>query len=76
MYQYKINLETMSDIKEFVKAVTPCKESVKVTDNNEYTVNGKSVLGVIGSIEWDSVYCVSDEDIYSLIQKWVSNNTL
>ncbi len=70
MVKYKIELVTTSDIVEFVNAVSDAKGYVKLMDDEGFCVNGKSLLGAMASIEWKSLYCVSENDIYSRIQKF------
>lgn len=70
MYKYKIELITHSDIVEFVRIATEVPGAVKLIDGNGFCVNGKSLLGAMATVEWNSLYCVSDNDIYSGIQKF------
>lgn len=71
MYKYKIELVTASDARKFVEAVTPIQTPVKLTDGEGFCVNGKSLLGAsLAAIEWSTLYCVSDEDIYTKIRKF------
>ena len=70
MYKYKINLVTMSDMTEFVEIVSKVEGIVRLTDGDGFCVNGKSILGAVATIEWNALYCVSDTDIYSRIEKY------
>ena len=70
MVKYKIELVTTSDIIEFVNAVTGVEGYVKLMDDEGFCVNGKSLLGAMASVEWNSLYCVSENDIYSRIKKF------
>lgn len=70
MVRYRIELVTTSDIVEFVNAVTDVKGYVKLMDDEGFCVNGKSLLGAMASVEWKSLYCVSENDIYSRIKKF------
>lgn len=70
MHKHKIELITTSDIVEFVKIATAANGSVKLIDDSGFCVNGKSLLGAMATVEWSSLYCVSDEDIYSKIQRF------
>ena len=70
MHKYKIELVTTSDIVSFVNEVSKLEGSVKLIDDSGFCINGKSLLGAMAAIEWDTLYCVSDEDIYSVIQKY------
>lgn len=70
IYKHQIELVTFSDIKEFISVTTGVKGDVKLIDGNGFCVNGKSLLGAAATVEWDTLYCVSDEDIYTSIRKF------
>jgi len=70
MHRYKIELITTSDIVEFVKIATAEDGAVKLVDDTGFCVNGKSLLGAMATVEWNSLYCVSDNDIYSKVSKF------
>ncbi|MBP0990778.1 MAG: hypothetical protein J5874_06345 [Oscillospiraceae bacterium] len=70
MYRYKLELVTTKDIMDFVNSVTGIKGAVKLVDESGFCVNGKSLLGAMASVEWNELYCVSDEDIYARISKF------
>lgn len=70
MHKYKIELVTNRDIVDFVEIATAVNCPVKLTDGNGFCVNGKSLLGAMATVEWSSLYCESDADIYSKIQKF------
>ena len=74
MYKHKIELVTTSDIVEFVNIVSTVPGSVKLVDDSGFCVNGKSLLGAMASVEWNSLYCVSDNDIYQKIQKFCAED--
>lgn len=70
MYKHKIELVTTSDIMEFVRIATEETGAVKLMDGNGFCVNGKSLLGAMATVEWKSLYCESENDIYSKIEKF------
>ena len=70
MHRHKIELVTTADIVEFVKIATSETGSVKLVDDTGFCVNGKSLLGAMATVEWSSIYCVSENDIYSKISKF------
>lgn len=70
MYRNKIELVTTGDIMEFVRIATEETGDVKLIDGNGFCVNGKSLLGAMATVEWKSLYCESDNDIYSKIEKF------
>lgn len=70
MHKYKIELVTTSDIVTFVNIASAQNGSVKLIDDSGFCVNGKSLLGAMATVEWNSLYCVSDEDIYMKIKQF------
>ena len=70
MHKHKIELVTHTDIVEFVRIATEAKGEVKLIDGNGFCVNGKSLLGAMATVEWKSLYCVTEDDVYSEIQKF------
>lgn len=70
MHRHKIKLVTTADIVEFVNIATSETGSVKLVDDTGFCVNGKSLLGAMATVEWSSLYCVSENDIYSKISKF------
>lgn len=70
MHKHKIDLITTSDIVEFVNIATSETGTVKLVDDSGFCVNGKSLLGAMATVEWNSLYCVSENDIYSKISKF------
>ncbi|MDO4562205.1 MAG: hypothetical protein Q4C12_00065 [Clostridia bacterium] len=70
MHKHKIELITTSDIYDFVNIASSAKGNVSLIDDTGFCVSGKSLLGAMAAVEWKSLYCISDEDIYSSIQKY------
>lgn len=70
MAKYKINLVTMSDVKGFTDVCGSLAHNIHLTDGKGYRVSAKSLLGAMAALEWDELYCESDEDIYMLIEKY------
>ena len=70
MYRNKINLVTSADMQEFVRIATAENGEVKLIDGNGFCVNGKSLLGAMATVEWTSLYCESENDIYLKIKKF------
>lgn len=67
----KIRLDTLSNIRDFVNAVSTIGDEVYLTDGNDFTVSAKSILGAMYTIEWNEVYCTCDKDIYNIIRTFV-----
>ena len=74
MYKYKIELVTTSDIAEFVNIASTENGSVRLIDDSGFCVNGKSLLGAMATIEWSSIYCESEDDIYTKIKKFCTES--
>lgn len=70
MYKHPLQLVTNTDIMDFVKTVSEEKGEVKLIDGNGFCVNGKSLLGALATVEWSSLFCVSENDIYTSIQRF------
>lgn len=70
MHRHKIELVTTADIVEFVNIATSEKGSVNLVDDTGFCINGKSLLGAMATVEWNSLYCVSENDIYSKSSKF------
>lgn len=68
MYKTKINLVTMSDIRKFTEIISSLKGEIKLVDGRNYTINAKSILGCLAALEWNEMYVLSDEDIYTKIR--------
>ena len=74
MKRYRITLDTMSAVNKFVEIATRYKDfKIKLTDGEDYTVNGKSLLGAAYTIEWNKIYCLVPEDcdIYNDIEEFI-----
>ena len=73
MMRVKINLDTMTDINDFVKIMAGYDGNVYLTDKDRaFVVSAKSMLGAIYSMEWGEGGCESDKDIYHLIAPFVA----
>ena len=66
----KIDLETLTDVKSFVDIAQKHKGNITLCDNEGHVVCGKSFLGVCYSLEFEEVWCNSEEDIYHEIERW------
>lgn len=67
----KINLDTMTDIRNFTDAVSHIKEDVILKDNAGHCVNAKSLIGALYTMEWVDVYCSCERDISGIILPWI-----
>ncbi len=69
--KYRIRLDTMTDVNRFVKIATQNPGKIMLTDGENFTVSGKSLLGAMYTMEWDQVFCESENEIYRLIKDFI-----
>lgn len=63
MKKYRISLETMSDVQDFVKiAEMYPRDSLRIKDEAGHEVSAQSILGVLYSLEWSNMYLYSKDD--------------
>ena len=74
--RYKIRLDTMADVNRFVAMATKHQGKIVLTDDENYSVNGKSLLGAMYTFEWDQIYCESETEIYHLIKDFIVGDSL
>jgi hypothetical protein len=69
----RIELITLTDVKEFVDAAMSIDGDVYLVDNKrKYRVSAKSIIGVLLSqSEWASTYVESEVDCYNTFSKWI-----
>ena len=70
MFRTKIELVGLSDVNQFVAITSKLPGKIKLTDGESYSVNAKSLLGCLASMEWDQLYCESEVDIYTHISNF------
>lgn len=70
---YKIRLDTLSEVNQFVKVASSVPGQVTITDKQGLRVNGKSVLGMLYAMEFEELWCESDVEIYHLIENFLVN---
>ncbi len=74
--RYRIRLDTMADINRFVGLASKHKGRITLTDGDDFSVNGKSLLGAMYTFEWNQIYCESDTEIYHLIKDFVVGDSV
>ena len=67
----RIRIDTVSDIGNFILSIANVKSPVYIVDNNNKCVDAEALLGVAHATEFDELYCVCDEDIYTRIKDFV-----
>ena len=79
MFRTRIQLDRLSDVKDFVEICSKLPAGAKVQIVDETTnqrVNATSLLGVISTIEWKETYVESQEDIWESIKNFAPINNL
>ena len=71
MHKYKINLVTLTDTRKFSEAVSKIDAKVDLIDGKDYKVSAHSMLGAIAALEWNELYCVSDQEISAQILDFI-----
>ena len=71
MGKYKIELVTTRDCQEFIHNLTRAQKKADLIDGKGYRVSANSMLGALAALEWDSLFVVSEDDIYEEVKKWV-----
>ena len=67
----KIRLDTTNDAALFSNICLSLPGHITVTDNKGLRINAKSILGMLYALEFEELWCESDIDIYSHIEKFV-----
>ena len=66
----QIRLDTLNDVKNFINAVAEVEDKVTLEDGEGHCVSANSLMGVLYSFEWRSVFCHCNKDISGLILDW------
>ena len=69
--RYRIRLDTMADVNRFVGIATKYDGKITLTDGDNFSVNGKSLLGAMYTFEWDKIFCESENEIYLKIKDFI-----
>ena len=67
----QIRLDTLRDVQNFVNIATRMRSNVYITDNAGLKVSAKSLLGALYAMEFEELWCESEEDIYRNIQDFI-----
>lgn len=88
----KIELITVKDIEDFASAMSNVQCDVRLEGKDEngcaWSISGKSKLAMtalcfargkdteFNTVDWNTVECVCEQDIYELIKPWASGSML
>jgi hypothetical protein len=67
----KIRLDTIGDVNKFVSITSKLKGRIVIKDSNNLCVNAKSLLGTLHAMEFNELWCESEEDIWLAIQDFI-----
>ncbi len=72
-FRYRIELDTYDDVKELVATATKCDGKILVKSGNGFSVNAKSLLGVIlaKNLNWDDLVLEMEHDYYNNFKKFI-----
>ena len=74
-YVYKVEIDTMDDVKKLVAISSPLKGKITLQSGNKFAVNAKSLLGVIlaKKLNWDDLRLVMDNDYYHEFERFIKD---
>lgn len=67
----KLRLDTLTDVQNFVRIANEIDTPIIIKDGDGHCVSGKSIMGMLYSLEWKEIWCECNEDIYSNIEQYV-----
>jgi hypothetical protein len=67
----QIRLDTMRDVQDFVRIATKMEGEVHITDGAGLKVSAKSLLGALYAMEFEELWCESENDIYRNIEDFI-----
>ena len=73
MYRTKIELVGLTDVNKFVSITGKLPGKIKLTDGESYSVNAKSLLGVLlaKKLNWNDLKIEMEEDHYKEFEKYI-----
>lgn len=72
LYQYRVVLDTVSDVNLFNRLASTCKGEVYLVGEN-MKINAKSLLGAhMARVAWNELYVEADFDCYHLFQQFIA----
>ena len=72
-YVYRVEIDTMEDAKRIVAIATKLSGKVVLRSGSKFSVNAKSLLGVIlaKKLNWADLRIVMDNDYYHEFEKFI-----
>lgn len=87
----RIELETIEDVRKFNEVASTIEEDVTLVGYDEngspWSISGKSILASLiildesrkcsaRNVDWNTIYCECERDIYTLIKPWAVGSQL
>lgn len=87
----RIELETIEDVRKFNEVASTIAEDVTLVgydeNGNPWSISGKSILASLiildesrkcsaRNVDWNTIYCECERDIYTLIKPWAVGSQL
>jgi phosphotransferase system HPr-like phosphotransfer protein len=67
----RIRLDTFRDAADFADITSKLSGKITITDGAGLCVNAKSVLGALHAMEFEEIWCESEEDIWYNIKDFM-----
>lgn len=67
----KVRLDTNTDAIKFSNLCLSLPGNITITDNKGLRINAKSILGMLYALEFEELWCESEEDIYTHINEFI-----
>jgi hypothetical protein len=67
----KIRLDTTNDAANFSNICLSLPGLITITDNKGLRINAKSILGMLYALEFEELWCESENDIYMKIKDFI-----
>ncbi len=74
LYRHKIELVTVSDIRDFVAIAGKCKGKVMLRCSDDFCINAKSLLGVMLAkrMQWNDLTLLTENDCYQDFKRFIA----
>ena len=74
LYRHKIELVTVSDIRDFVAIAGKCKGKVMLRCSDDFCINAKSLLGVMLAkrMQWNDLTLLTETDCYHEFKRFIA----
>ena len=67
----KIRLDTASDARRFNAIASKLNGNIYIVDGEGLRVSAKSLLGSLYALEFEELWCESENDIYHAIEEFI-----